>query len=362
MHTKSHYNKHLTYTDRLKIEALYRQKIPKKQIAAALGTSYPTICREIKRGRCALIDYELRPYESYSANVAQDDYDKKSRCKGRPDKLGNNHEFALFIEKCISKHKYSVDAALSAAENAGYTFTVSRTTLYRYIDLGYLGITNKNLPQGKRKKKKHSPRQAARSAYRSIEQRAISRDELGHWEMDTVVGKLKGKSSCFLVLTERKTRQELTVKLPARTAANTVQAINTIYRKLGTLFLSLFKTITMDNGSEFADAINLEYYKGKQRTTIFYCHPYSSYERGSNENANKLIRRHIPKGQSMTKISKNKVKAVQNWINHYPRPMFKGKSSNQIFYQCLKEDGIPITPALLDLFPIYENYLENSHF
>jgi len=152
------HKKHLTYTDRLKIEALYREKLPKKQIASALDTSYPTICREIKRGKCTLIDYELRPYETYSADVAQDDYDKKSRYKGRSEKLGNNHDFASFIEKCISKHKYSVDAALSAAESVGYDFTVSRTTLYRYIDLGYLGITNKNLPQGKRNvKRKNTP-------------------------------------------------------------------------------------------------------------------------------------------------------------------------------------------------------------
>ena len=102
------------------------------------------------------------------------------------------------------------------------SFTVSRTTLYRYIDLGYLGITNKHLPQGKRTKKKHPQRQAARSAYRSIEQRDISRDDFGHWEMDTVIGKAKGKSSCALVLTERKARQEITVKLPTKTASNNV--------------------------------------------------------------------------------------------------------------------------------------------
>ena len=99
---------------------------------------------------------------------------------------------------------------------------------------------------------------------------------------------------------------------PIATDTNTVQAINAIARKLGPLFPTLFKSITMDNGSEFSDALGIEYHQGQQRTTIFYCHPYSSYERGSNENANKLIRRHIPKGQSMTKISKNKIKAVQN--------------------------------------------------
>ena len=358
MYTKPHYNKHLTITDRNKIEALYNHKVSKKEIALAVGVSYPTICREVKRGRCTLIDSELRPYEAYSAYIAQKDYDKKKRYKGRSDKLGHNHDYASFLEMCISKHRYSVDAALYAAKDAGYDFSASRTTLYRYIDLGYLKLTNKHLPQGKRKKKKHDKRNPARSAYRSIEQREISRDDFGHWEMDTVGGPAKGKSSCTLALTERKARQEIIIKLPEKTAANTVQAINYIARKLGPQFSDIFKTITMDNGSESADAVGIEFHKGKQRTTVFYCHPYSSCERASNENANKLIRRHIPKGKSMVKIAPKIIKAVQNWINHYPRPMFKGKSSNHIFYQCLKEEGIPITPAIKELFPVYENYLE----
>jgi len=169
--------------------------------------------------------------------------------------------------------------------------------------------------------------------------------------MDTVVGKAKGKSSALLVLTERKSRQEIIFKLPTKTAHNTVQTINHLTRKLGHHFPAIFKTITMDNGSEFADAKGIEFYKDKQRTTIFYCHPYASYERGSNENANKLIRRHIPKGQSMARVSRAKVKEIQHWINHYPRPMFKGKCSNDIFFESLLQEGIPITPALLDLFP-----------
>jgi Transposase and inactivated derivatives, IS30 family len=351
MHTKSHYNKHLTYADRLKIEALHRQKHTKQEIAEAIGVSYITVYRELKRGACTLLDWEYRYYDTYSADVAQQDYDRKSRNKGRPDKLGNNHHFATFIEKCISKNKYSVDAALYAAKQENIPFTVSRTTLYRYIDLGYLAVDNRHLPQGKRKKSKRPQRQAARSAYRSIEQRNISRNDVGHWEMDTVVGKAKGKSSALLVLTERKSRQELIFKLPTKTASNTVRTIDHLTRKLGHHFPTIFKTITMDNGSEFADAKGIEFYKDKQRTTIFYCHPYASYERGSNENANKLIRRHIPKGQSMARVSRTKAKEIQHWINHYPRPMFKGKYSNDIFFESPLQEGIPITPALLDLFP-----------
>ncbi len=352
MYEKSHYNKHLTRDDRLQIEALFRQGHSKKEIAAVIGTSYETIRREIKRGACTQLNGETwMYYTSYSADIAHQDYVHKSARKGRRDKLADNHAYAAFLEHKIIKKKYSVDAALTAAKLADFSCSVSRTTLYRYIDLGYLSVDNSCLPQGKRTKKVRPKRQAARSAYRSIERRDISRSEVGHWEMDTVVGKAKGKSACLLVLTERHSRQELIIKMSARTASHTVQALNSLSHKFERAFSTIFKTITMDNGSEFANAKGIEFYRGKQRTTIFYCHPFASCERGSNENANKLIRRHIPKGQSMTKVTRAEAKDIQHWMNYYPRPMFGGRCSNEIFYEALEREGIPITPAIREVFP-----------
>lgn len=352
MYKKSHYNKHLTRDDRLQIEALYRHGHSKKEIAIAIGTSYETIRREIKRGQCTQLDgRSWTYYASYSADIAHTDYVDKSSHKGRHDKLGDHHDYAAFIAHKIIKNKYSVDAALTAAKQANFSFSVSRTTLYRYIDRGYLAADNSFLPQGKRAKKIRPKRQAARCAYRSIERRDISRNDVGHWEMDTVVGKPKGKSECLLVLTEHHSRQELIIKMSTRTASNTVQALNSLSRKFERAFSTIFKTITMDNGVEFSNARGIEFYKETQRTTVFYCHPYASYERGSNENANKLIRRHIPKGQSMTKVTRAKAKEIQHWMNYYPRPMFGGRCSNDIFYEALEREGIPITPALREVFP-----------
>lgn len=352
MHEKSHFNRHLTRDDRVRIEALFRQGHDKKEIADAIGTSYETIRRELKRGACRLLDGDTWLfYTSYSAQIGQDDYESRSARKGRRDKLGSDYNYAAFIEEKIAADKYSVDAALFAARNAGFSLTVSRTTLYRYIDRGYFSLDNSCLPQGKRPKKERPKRLPARSAYRSIERRNISRHDVGHWEMDTVVGKAKGKSECLLVLTERHSRQELIMKMNARTASNTVRALNALSTKFESAFSKLFKTITMDNGSEFADAKGIEFYKNRQRTTVFYCHPYASCERGSNENANKLIRRHVPKGQSMTKVKNRDAKKIQNWMNHYPRPMFNGKCSNDIFYEALQREGIEITPAIRETFP-----------
>lgn len=350
---QSHYNKHLTYSDRLKIEALHLKRHTKREIAEVIGCSYETIRRELLRGKYERLDGQTwLTYTAYSADIAQNDYDSKATAKGRDIKLGTHHDYANYIEQKIMKEKYSVDAALYAAEYEDYGIKISRTTIYRYINDGiFLKLSNKHLPQGKRSKGNPKYyRKPSRAPYRSIEQRKITRDDFGHWEMDTVVGKAKGKSECLLVLTERQTREELVIKMRAKTAENTVKALNSLCHTFESAFSKVFRSITMDNGSEFADAKGIETYKDKQRTTVFYCHPYSSYERGSNECANKLIRRHVPKGTSMVGITRKKAKEIQDWMNNYPRPMFSGKTSNELFFDALRREGIEISPAFYTVF------------
>lgn len=110
--------------------------------------------------------------------------------------------------------------------------------------------------------------------------------------MDTVVG-LRGKSKkSLLVLTERKTRKEIIMELKRNTAAEVVKSLNKLERKWGKMFYKVFKTITVDNGSEFADFEGMEKAARRKgsRVKLYYCHPYSSCERGSNENQNRMIR------------------------------------------------------------------------
>ena len=112
---------------------------------------------------------------------------------------------------------------------------------------------------------------------------------------------------------------------------------------MGCSFYKLFKTITVDNGSEFLDYESIEkaLYRVGKRTTVYYCHPYRSCERGSNENQNKLIRRWYPKGSDFDKILKKRdVKRVEKWINDYPRKMFDGKTANEMFDDECSKSGI----------------------
>ena len=98
-------------------------------------------------------------------------------------------------------------------------------------------------------------------------------------------------------------------------------------------FSQIFKSITVDNGGEFADweGIEKSCKRRKNRTTLFYCHPYSSYERGSNENQNKLVRRFYPKGTDFTKVKPADIKRLEKWINNYPREMFDYYCSNDLY-------------------------------
>jgi IS30 family transposase len=89
----------------------------------------------------------------------------------------------------------------------------------------------------------------------------------------------------------------------------------------------------MDNGSEFLDSVRLEascLNPCEKRTICYYAHPYSAYERGSNENQNKLIRRFIPKGTDIGKFKDSDIKRIERWMNNYPRRMFGYKSANDM--------------------------------
>ena len=139
--------------------------------------------------------------------------------------------------------------------------------------------------------------------------------------MDTVARK-QGSSSCLLVLTDRKSRLEIIRKLEAKTSAHVVKAI----RDIITEYPGWIKTITSDNGSEFMNAAAIE----RLGIPYFYAHSYCSWERGSNENNNKLIRRYLPKGMDIGEVSEERIKEIEEWMNTYPRKLWNGKSSKEI--------------------------------
>ena len=148
----------------------------------------------------------------------------------------------------------------------------------------------------------------------------------------------KGSKQALLVLTERRTRMGIVILVEDHTAASVVKAINSLERRFGKLFYKLFKSITVDNGCEFQDfeGIEMSHRRKGKRTIVFFCHPYSAYERGSNENMNRLIRRFFPKGTNFDNVTKEQVAEAERWVNHYPRKLLGWKSAAMLFDQELQ--------------------------
>lgn len=343
----------LTWNDRLKIEALHNVGVPPKRIAEELGFHFVTIYRELKRGQCEHPNGENRTTETrYSPEKSEERKQAFLRVKGPDLKIGKHREYASFLEHMIGVEKYSPDAALAAARNhteKDFGIEVTRTTLYRYINQGiFLTISNQDLPIKKKKRGKKSNRAARAPRGTSIEKRpkeVETRETFGHWEMDSVEG-AKGSKETLLVLTERKTRREIVRKMKDKTAASVVKALDALERECGAqCFRLIFRTITVDNGGEFSDAAGIErsIKPGQKRTTVYYCHPYSYFERGSNENQNRLIRRFYPKGCRFRSATQKDIRRVEKWINHYPRGIHNWRTPADLFRENLTLLDIPST-------------------
>lgn len=334
--------KHLTKSDRLVIETMLRDGKGGREIADRIGVHESTICREKKRGQYEHLNSDYTREIRYSPDIAHEKYRDNLKAKGPELKIGNDIELADYIENRIANDGYSPEAVLGEIKQKGLIFRtmISKTTLYRYIDLGiFLSLTNKDLPvkcRKKKKKYKKVKKQSRANAGDSIEKRPKEiekREEFGHWEMDTVIGKRGESKNSLLVLTERKTRKEIIKKLGDHTMEQVCKALDTLELKWGKLFSKVFKTITVDNGTEFSDCEGMEksaIIDGK-RTKVYYCHPYSSYERGSNENQNRLVRRKIPKGTNFDQSTEEDIQSVEEWINNYPRRIFGYRTANMLF-------------------------------
>ena len=209
--------KHLTKTDRLRMEQQLKDGKGAKEIAENLGVHISTIYREKKRGQYEHRNSDWTTEIRYSPDIAHDRYRENLKAKGPELKLGKDRKLAEYIEHKIADEQYSPAAVLGRIKAKGLKFntTISVNTLYSYIDKGvFLRITNKDLPvKGSRKREyRHTKAQSRAPKGESIEKRPEeinNRETFGHWEMDCVES-AKGCTTTLLVLTERLSRREIT--------------------------------------------------------------------------------------------------------------------------------------------------------
>ncbi len=324
--------KTMTWAMRLKMEALLNAGMHKKEVAKQLGVCLSTVYNEMKRGaydRLKGDTWEFR--KAYSPDRAQAKANFNKTSKGAPLKLGNDYAFVAYVNERVSKGKVSPGAVLGEIKRKQLHFDtkISKTTLYRYIRMGLFP----NIVLADRKKK-YKQVQAKRSSFGKIievrPKEIDSRVSFGHWEMDCVCGKSK---TALLTLSERRTRKELIFRIPNQKAQSVVRCLNVLEQRYGKQFRQIFKTITVDNGAEFANVVGLERsrYSSSDRTQVYYCHPYRANERGTNERLNRDIRKWIPKGSDISKWSEAEIKWIENWMNNYPREIFGFETAEERF-------------------------------
>lgn len=345
--TESVKYQHFSERQRYKLEGCLEAKISVKEIAKKLNKHKATVYREIKRGLVIKISSELDEYSAYRANTAQRDYENKVTNRKRSLKISKDKSLEEYIREMILKDRYSPDAVIGEIRQKGLKFKalICTKTLYNYIDKEILdGISNESLwEKRKRKKKKH--RQIQRiclknKGSRSIEERAErinKRQEYGHWEGDCIKSRLKKKSGLF-TLTERLSREQIILKIKALTQESILDAMDRLENKYQGYFKNKFKSITFDNGGEFLDweGIERSRFREEKRVLVYFAHPYSSWERGANENQNRMIRRFIPKGTDISTISDKEIKRIENWINNYPRKILGYKTANEMVLEATK--------------------------
>lgn len=339
--------KHLSLAKRGAIEALLKDGYSNKHIARVLGYSVRTIQREIKRGLTTqqVFNSNHKKYEDdyfyqmcYLADRAHADYLEKQRNKGPRWKIAYDHELAQYLTHCIRDLHWSPAAALGYMKqnNLHFKTSMSVKTLYRYIHNNlFLNRSDQHLWCGHRKRRNAYARHK-RPAWnnlrgQSIEQRppeANTRQAIGHWEIDLVVGS-GAHSGAILTLVERKTRYAIFVKLKDKTQDSVYLGLCKARKQVLRCKSNVFQSMTADNGSEFLDANRMAQAFGCK--DIYYAHPYSSWERGSNENCNRILRRFLPKGSNFAKLTDKALRDIQDWVNHYPRKIWGFHSALHAF-------------------------------
>lgn len=326
--------KHLTEAERKTIERMLRAGANKGQIARALFRDKSTIKREIKRG--TVVQRQANLYVSCNPDVpdyiekslyfwdtGQRVYEEHRQNCGAKNKVVVCSELVSFIEgKILGPEKWSPDAAngYAQAQNLFPGQKISTKTFYNWVDDGLVKVKNIDLLLKVRRNPKRRRRERKKILGRSIEERPIiveTREEFGHWEGDGIVG--KGHRGHLITLVERKLGTGLLFNAGDKESDKIVGIIDGLEKDYGRYFSQIFKSITFDNGVEFSSGAAME---RNGRTSVYYAHPYSSFERGTNENWNGIVRRFIPKGSSFAHLTDRDLQRISHYINTLPRKRF----------------------------------------
>lgn len=350
---------HLTRDQRAKIELLVNEVdengkriYSNADIAKKLGVHRSTIWRELKyriKSRINVMSGKIKN-NPYNVDDAQYDADYKRAFSKAIYIVEQYPKLAKFIEDKIKKDKWAPDVIAGYIDSHqlylldGYT-SISTTTIYRAIHYHLINVTKDDTRRMNKFNKEKDLYQTEKQVpvnkkNNSIELRPETinnRERFGDWELDTVVSTSKGKHQCLMTLTDRKIRFEIIARLESKTKEEVLNKIKKIKKIIKNNLNNIIKSISTDNGTEFSAWKDIEKILN---TTIYFCHPYASFEKGTNEKHNGIIRYFIPKGNLIENYSNEEINNIANWMNNYPRKIFEYKTPIEMLREEIKDDNL----------------------
>jgi transposase, IS30 family len=319
----------LTLSERVIIETLLGEKRSKSDIAKQLGRSRSTISNEVNRwvvGSQGVYRAEL----AYGYSTTMNDY------KRRKDKITLSKALRVQVFRGLLSHLSPelISGRLKLMFPNDPTMNVSYESIYRFIYAHPQGALNQKMIRllVRRKSRRRKPKKRADNRTKIAEGIGIGsrpleaedRLAVGHWEGDLLIGP-KG-SSCIGSIVERKTRYALLVKLSSKRAKTVRRAFA---RRLNQQPAELRKTMTYDNGTEMAEHKRLTQQTG---VNVYFAHPYSSWERGTNENTNGLVRRYYSKKTDFRTVSKADLERLEEHLNNRPRKVLGYYTPKEMYH------------------------------
>ena len=308
--------------ERSALAALRRLGLNKAEIARQLGRDRSSVGRELKRNAA--------PHDGWYRSKRAHQRAHARRYRSRRNSQFGREEWSRVEE--LLKRKWSPEQVSGHLARSG-EMAISHETIYRHVwrDLKAGGILHTHLRCARKQCRKRYGRHDSRgrlAGKRMIGERPAvveRRKRIGDWEIDTVLGESLGESSdCILTLVERKTGYVLIGKLKARTAAEANRALLELLAR----HPERVKTITSDNGTEFHWYAQVEAVSAGK---FYFATPHHSWERGTNENTNGLIRQYLPKGQTMNGVTQSQCDKIAEQLNTRPRKRHGCKTPNQCF-------------------------------
>lgn len=325
--------KQLTSEQRYQIYGLKQAGLDQTQIAQKMNVHKSTISRELSRNQ------GQRGWRPKQAQGLRDE--RKQACRnGRQFAAMDWAEVERLVRGDLSPEQTAARLALEG------TLQISHETIYRriYADKREGGDLHRHLRSQKPRRKRYASGQERRGVIKNrvcIDERPAIVDQktrIGDWEGDTMIG--QHHQGGLVTLAERKSRYVLAGRIRSKHAKGVTQVATRLLRP----HKDHCHTLTLDNGKEFAEH---ECIAAELETSVYFAHPYRSWERGLNENSNGLLRQYFPKGMALTDITDEQVKYAVDRLNHRPRKVLGFRSPHEVLFGVeLRYTKIPRAVAL----------------